>query len=374
MENLQVIIISFMVRFLDKAMFWLKIKPNKITYISYREDKLPYNMKKISESLQELDGDFEEVYLPMKFKNTLFNKIRYFFEIIKQVIHVKTSKVVIIDGNNMVITNLKKSDTVVVQIWHASAAIKKFGQDYKRKFPITPCDYMITTSSQFVPVMASAFNMDKKNVIPLGYVDSEVLFDENMVNEYRKKMYNKYPGLKGKKVVLYAPTFRGDAIYEKKSLSIDLKRVTESLGQDYAVLYKMHPILSVESMGENPNLYNMSNENIYELFSITDILVSDFSSIIMDFTILEKPILLYTPDLEVYEKERGLYVDYRTFAPGKILYNEDELINEIKNDNYDLEKVKKIKEEFYDYKDDKSSKRIAKFILKLINIDDSKLL
>lgn len=374
MENLQVIIISFMVRFLDKAMFWLKIKPNKITYISYREDKLPYNMKKISESLQELDGDFEEVYLPMKFKNTLFNKIRYFFEIIKQVIHVKTSKVVIIDGNNMVITNLKKSDTVVVQIWHASAAIKKFGQDYKRKFPITPCDYMITTSSQFVPVMASAFNMDKKNVIPLGYVDSEVLFNENIVDKYKNKMYDKYPGLKGKKVVLYAPTFRGDAIYEKKSLSIDLKRVTESLGKDYAVLYKMHPILSVESMGENPNLYNMSNENIYELFSITDILVSDFSSIIMDFTILEKPILLYTPDLEVYEKERGLYVDYKTFAPGKILYNEDELIDEIKSDNYDLEKVKKIKEEFYDYKDDKSSKRIAKFIFKLINIDNSKVL
>lgn len=366
MQNLQIAIISFIVKFLDKALFWVKVKPNKITYISYRENKLPYSMKMISKSLKKLDENFEEVYLPMKFKNTLFNKIRYFFEIIKQIIHIKTSKVVIIDGNNMVISNLKKSETTIVQIWHASAALKKFGQDYKRKFPITQCDYMITASSKFVDIMSSAFNIERERVLPLGYIDSGVLFDENIVNKYRKEMYDKYPQLQNKKIVLYAPTFRGDAIYDKKSLSVDLKKISESLGQDYVLLYKMHPILCKDQMGEHHNLYNMNNINIYKLFSITDILVSDFSSIIMDFAIMEKPLLLYTPDLEEYKKERGLYIDYDKFAPGTIVYNEEQLINEIKKQNYDLRKVQKIKEAFYDYKDNKSAERIAKFISEVV--------
>ena len=59
----------------------------------------------------------------------------------------------------------------------------------------------------------------------------------------------------------------------------------------------------------------------------------------MDFTILEKPILLYTPDLEEYERERGLYFDYKKFAPGTIVYDEEQLVNEIKNENYNLEKM-----------------------------------
>lgn len=370
MQSIQITIVSFMVKFLDTITFWLKIKPNKITYISYRENKLPYSMRMISKSLNKLEGEYEEVYLPMKFKNTLFNKIRYFFEIFRQIIHVKTSKVVVIDGNNVVITNLKRRETKIIQIWHASAAIKKFGQDYKRKFPITKCDYMITTSSTFIDIMASAFNIDRENVLPLGYVDSGVLFNKKKLKKYKEEMYLKYPFLKSKKVILYAPTFRGDAIYDKKSLQVDLKKITESLGEDYVVLYKMHPIISEDNVGSHSNLYNMNNVNIYKLFSVCDVLVSDFSSIIMDFTILEKPILLYTPDLEEYERERGLYFDYKKFAPGTIVYDEEQLVNEIKNENYNLEKIKKIKEEFYDYKDDLSANRIAEFISTIVDVKE----
>ena len=183
-------------------------------------------------------------------------------------------------------------------------------------------------------------------------------------------MYLKYPFLKSKKVILYAPTFRGDAIYDKKSLQVDLKKITENLGEDYVVLYKMHPIISEENVGSHSNLYNMNNVNIYKLFSVCDVLVSDFSSIIMDFTILEKPILLYTPDLEEYERERGLYFDYKKFAPGTIVYDEEQLVNEIKNENYNLEKIKKIKEEFYDYKDDLSANRIAEFISTIVDVKE----
>ncbi|WP_455540008.1 CDP-glycerol glycerophosphotransferase family protein [Terrisporobacter sp.] len=366
MYNLQVKIVSLLVKFLDNFLFMLKVNPKKITYISYRHDKLPYSMREISKSLKEIGVDYEEVYLPMKFKNTILNKIRYFFEIIKQVIHVKTSKIVIIDGNNIVISNLKKSNTKIIQIWHASNAIKKFGQDYKRKFPITKCDYMIAASSKTVRTMASAFDIDEDKVIPLGYTESDILFNKKKVKSYKDKMYKKYPLLKNKKVILYAPTFRGDAIYEKKTLDINLKKIASSLGDDYVIMYKMHPIISKDNIEKCDNLINMSHVDIYKLFSVTDVLISDFSSIIVDFTILEKPILLYTPDLDVYEKERGLYVDYKEFAPGPILYNEDELIDAIKKEKFDINKVKKTKEEFYDYKDDKSSYRIAEFIYNMM--------
>ena len=170
-------------------------------------------------------------------QNTLFNKIRYFFEIFRQIIHVKTSKVVVIDGNNVVITNLKRRETKIIQIWHASAAIKKFGQDYKRKFPITKCDYMITTSSTFIDIMASAFNIDRENVLPLGYVDSGVLFNKKKLKKYKEEMYLKYPFLKSKKVILYAPTFTANRINQRTEIFfIQLLFIEHFFGTDYQII------------------------------------------------------------------------------------------------------------------------------------------
>lgn len=367
MNKLELVIANIIVRLLDLVTIGLKINKNKITYISYKSNELPENMKLISRKVEKINPDIEQVFLTMKYTNTLLNKFKYAFELLKQAYNIKTSAAVIIDANNFVISNIKCKGTKVIQVWHASGAIKKFGHDYKRKYEIKNYDYMIAGSSTAIEYMSSAFNMRKDQVVPLGYCTTDLLFNKNKVEKYKKEMYIKYPYLEGKKVVLYAPTFRGEGIYDKDFIKIDLKKIATEIGEEYVVISKLHPIIEDRKVETSERVYNLSYESIYKLFSITDILVSDFSAIIYDFSILEKPILLYVPDLDEYSKNRGMYVDYKKFAPGKVVYNENQLVDAINNKEFYIDKVKKLKEEFFDYKDGKSSERVAKFIIDLID-------
>lgn len=367
MGKLELIIAKILVTVLNVITSYLKPINNKVTYISYRSNNITKEMNLISDEIRKVQPNTKEVFLMLKYKNTLGDKFRYVIEIIKQVYHVKTSKVVIIDGNNFVISNIDKKDTKVVQIWHACGAIKKFGQDFERKYEIKNYDYVITCSSSSKECMSSAFGVSEDQILPLGYPKTDLLFDEKIMSKYKSNMYNKYPFLKNKKVILYAPTFRGEAVYEKKVLHVDLGKIANLLGDDYVLLYKFHPIISnTEIESKSNNLYNVSDESLYKLFSVTDVLVSDFSAIIYDFSILEKPIVLYTPDLDEYKNNRGLYVDYESFAPGKITYTEEELLKAIKDERFELEKVKRLKETFFDYRDGKSSYRIAEFVISLL--------
>lgn len=368
MGKLELIIAKILVNILNLITFYLKSINNKVTYISYRSNNITKEMKLISDEINKSNPNVKEVFLMLKYKNTLADKFKYVIEIIKQVYHIKTSKVVIIDGNNFVVSNIDKKDTKVIQIWHACGAIKKFGQDFERKYEIKNYDYVITCSTSSKECMSSAFGVSEEQILPLGYPKTDLLFDETVMSKYKSVMYNKYPFLKDKKVILYAPTFRGDAVYEKKVLHVDLGKIANLLGDDYVLLYKFHPIINnTEIATKSNNLYNVSDESLYKLFSVTDVLVSDFSAIIYDFSILEKPMVLYTPDLEEYKNSRGLYVDYESFAPGEITYTEEELLNAIKGEKFKLEKVKYLKETFFDYKDGKSSHRISELIISLLN-------
>lgn len=367
MKNIEILIAKKIVKILDLLTCRLNSRANKITYISYTSDKLPQNMKLISKNIKKLNEEYEEVYLTIKYKNTIYDKLRYMIEIVKQIYHIKTSKVVIIDGNNFVISNIEKKDTKVIQIWHACGAIKKFGKDFTRKYDIENYDYIITSSTKSKTIMASAFGMKEEQVLTLGCARTDILFKKKKMDRYKEEMYTKYPQFKDKKIVLYAPTFRGEGVYEKKSLDIDIEKISKKIGDEYIVLYKHHPIIGRYKSYNGSNVYDVSEESLYKLFSISDILISDFSAIIYDFSILEKPIILFVPDLENYKKERGLYIDYEEFAPGKIAYSEDELVQVIKSGDFEVDKVKKLKNEFFDFLDGNSAKRIAKFIESISN-------
>lgn len=368
MRKIEVIIAKFIVLLISIITYPLSIKHNKITYISYTSNNIPTNMKLISRYIKKNNDEIYEVFLTKKFENTIKDKITYFVELIKQGYHIASSRVVIIDGNNFVVSNtIKKNKTKVVQIWHSCGAIKKFGEDFKRKYKINNYDYVITPSTTAIPFMASGFGMEENKILPLGYAKTDFLLSNSHLKKYRKEMEDKYPCLKDKKVVLYAPTFRGDAVYEKKYLDFDFNKTGELLGEDYIVIAKLHPILSNTKVEITVNnVKDMTNENLYKLFTVADVLVSDYSAIIYDFSLLEKPIVLYVPDIEEYKDERGFYFDYKEFAPGEMVYNEEELVDVIKKEKYNIDKVKKLKYTYFDYVDGKSTERIGDFILNII--------
>lgn len=347
---------------------FFKIDKYKITFISYKEDELKGNFLKVSEVLDSYNK-YNLNYILMKYENNLLCNIKYFFNCIKQVYYINTSHVVILDYNNYVISHFKRKGVKVLQIWHASGAIKKFGNDIKRDYKIRNYDYVIASSEKWRKPYSTAFNIDKSNILITGIPKIDNLFSEEITCLNREKMMLKYPFIKNKKVVLFAPTFRGDPIKDIKYQPINLEYIKNKLGKEYVIIYKMHPWFGNKIISDDEEIINGNNESIRELFSITDYLITDYSAILFDFTIMKKPIVLYAPDLEEYKATRGIYIDYENTVPAPICSTEDEVIEAIKNNIFDIKKITSFRDMYFKHQDTNSTERVCNVIRGIIEYE-----
>ena len=129
----------------------------------------------------------------------------------------------------------------------------------------------------------------------------------------------------------------------------------------------MHPFVKTRiDDSRYDNIIDLSDyDNINDILLITDMLITDYSSVVFEYSLLEKPIIFYSPDRDLYKEERDFYYEYESFVPGPIISNTDELIKEINNKDFDKNKVIEFKEKFFDNLDGNSSKRfIEEIILK----------
>ncbi len=151
------------------------------------------------------------------------------------------------------------------------------------------------------------------------------------------------------KIILFAPTWKD---YEYKKL--DLNHLMDNISEDYVLLLKSHPLEPIDIKGSK--IINVNHiSDIPSLMKIADILISDYSSIMIDYAILERPILAYIPDFEIYKLTRGLYVNKNNLAPN-IFENEENLITFINEIQFDQEKMKtkQYRNQFFDVNADQS--------------------
>ena len=233
-------------------------------------------------------------------------------------------------------------DQVVVQTWHGSM-LKRIGfdvenirgksRDYfdKLAWETRQWDYLVSPSPWATPILRSAFRFEGE-ILETGYPRNDIFFsaDRERVAERTRRVL----GLpEGKKVVLYAPTWRDDKYYtrgkHKLDLHLDLRRMYDKLGDDHVLLVRRHPrvVDSVPIVGED-FVYDVSlYPEIMELFLITDVLVTDYSSMMFDFANTGRPMLFFTYDLESYRDNlRGFYFDFEETAPGPLLTESDDVI------------------------------------------------
>ena len=348
-------------------MYWITllfpIKQNKIAFISLSSEKLEGDFKIIARKL-EAKEEYEIVYVLAKFKRTLTGCFAYFFALMKQLYHINTAHLVLLDSNNYAVSYFKKKEVKVLQVWHASGAIKKFGNDVERSYPIRSYDYVLACADVWKPFYASAFGVREDQVVPIGIPRTDRIFSKKRMKKYQKEIETLYPQILGHKVVLYAPTFRGNIMKDYHYEKIDLAKMKAKLGDDYCIMYKMHPLLREASLDEqeDPMIINANDISIKRLFAVSDYLISDYSSVVFEYSVLGKPVLFYTPDLKQYEEEVGTYFDYETTMPGPICYDEDTLTKYILEDHFDMEKIKRFRNRFFKYRDGKSTKRVIAFI------------
>lgn len=248
--------------------------------------------------------------------------------------------------------NFKKKNCRYLNTWHG-CPLKTIGNaaSGRNDYNFEQINYFCSSGKYEDEIYIRDFNVRKESIIHTGLPRNDELYNvsDKDINIIRKKL--NIP--KEKKVILYAPTWR-DSVDGGKSYSIkppiDFKKWKKELGEEYIVLLRTHPntneLLGVE-FDEFVRNYS-EYEKINDLLKITDILVSDYSATIFDFSILERPIISFAYDYEEYTKERGLYLDLKKNMPGGIEKNENNVIKRIKKINWNKEKenVKKFKNKY----------------------------
>lgn len=269
-----------------------------------------------------------------------------------------------------------KKKTRLIQVWHAGVGFKAvgFARFGKLGTPVLDAghrqyDYAIVGSKALKKVYAEVFGIEEDAIIPTGLPRMDVLFDPKRQKKFEKEFFEEYPSLEGKKLILFAPTFRGMGAktanypYEK----LDFHRIYDFCGEEYLFLFKMHPFIREEPpIPEecSDRLIDFSHyPDVNELLRVTDLLITDYSSIIYDYAVFHKPMLFFAYDKEAYSAIRGFQNDYDEFAPGKVCTDFDQMEAAIRNRDFETEKAERFLKENFDYMDGKSTDRFIDWFL-----------
>ncbi|MDL2212264.1 CDP-glycerol glycerophosphotransferase family protein [Erysipelotrichaceae bacterium OttesenSCG-928-M19] len=339
--------------------YLIPIKKNRVSLISYFNNEYGLEFEMLVKLLKE---DNYEIKASLHcFNGTMLGKLRYLFSFMYQTYLFNTSSVVLLDGNNFVYANIKvKAQVHTIQLWHATGAIKKFGQDTKRRYQIKGYDSIIVSSSFFKPIYAQALNTPLENVHDLGICKTDYLFDCEYLNNCQVKFYQKYPFLKNKKIILYAPTFRGEGIDDINDTS-NINELTKLLNDDYCLLKKNHPL--VKKNDNDTSIIDVSSDDLYELLVVADYVISDYSALIFDAMILNKKTILYLYDYQEYKKNRDFCVNIHEIdlKKGYTIHEIYDILNEYE----DCEEVSANMEKYLSAIDGSSTKRIFNYIKNL---------
>ena len=259
----------------------------------------------------------------------------------------------------------KREDTVLLETWHGTP-LKRLACDlndvvggvsnYKDKFyrQKENWDYLLSDNPFSTEKFQSCFMYPKEKILEYGYPANDPLYAPDR-EERARKIKEKLGIPADKKVIMYAPTWRDDNYYEigqfKFDLDLDVNRLEKEFGDEYVLLLRLHYLvveaLDMSKYGEfavNGSAY----DDVTDLYLITDILITDYSSVFFDFANLKRPVLYYTYDLERYRDVlHGFYLSMEDDLPGPMLLTNDEVVDAIKNIDQIQEKYKDRYEEFY---------------------------
>lgn len=356
----------------------MKQLPTKkqIVFTSMQSNNLSLDFRLLKEEIEYKEPSIKLVFLCKKMESSLNKKldyIKYVFNMVgymfKAMYYLSTSLVCVTESYCVPVSILKhKKELKIVQIWHSSGAVKKFGyqcldtkEGKSRELAELMCmhknyDYAIAPSSKTKKMFSEAFNMDEKKILDLGLPRLEYI--TNKKYDRTKEVYDEYPVLKDKKVILYVPTFR-------KGKTVDLSEILNyQLDKDkYELIIKLHPL----EKNRVPDEYNISSKyTIYDLIKIADYIITDYSILSIEASILEKPIFLYLYDIEEYSKNRGLNIDLSKELESFTSKTFNDIMDKIEKNNYDIQEIINYKNNYIQVDATTCIRKLADFITDLV--------
>ena len=278
----------------------------------------------------------------------------------------------------------KREEQVFLETWHGTplkrlvfdqeevtSASPKYKQQFYRQRK--DWDFLVSANPFSTKTFRSCF-LYEGEMLEYGYPRNDILYWPNK-DEIAQQLKEKLGIPKDKKTILYAPTWRDDQHYGsgqyKFELALDLKLMKERLQDDYVVLLRMHHYISdhIDVSGLGDFVINLSSyDDISEIYLISDICITDYSSVFFDYANLKRPILFYTYDFDKYKNQlRGFYIDMNTEVPGPLLYTSEQVVQAIEDIDEITEEYKERYDQFYDrfccYDDGHASEHVAEAML-----------
>lgn len=354
-----------------------RIDNKKVTFASYRSEELKDNLLYIHDEVDKQYPSYEKKLLFYKLDSSVLGKLKYTIHMISACYHLATSKYFIIDDYYIPLYMINRRKGVqVIQLWHCSGALKQFGRSTVGK-PFGPSKLYLkhvnvhgnyskayVSNTSVIPFFAEAFNMSEESILPCGNPRTDYLYDKVTHAAFLSDVYKQQPEWKNKKIILYAPTFRGKSHYQDEFVSpFNMKQMEKALADNYVLLIQLHPYMRSEfHIPEELKDFTMITTGEYtiqELFVLSDILITDYSTVFFDYSILNKPMIFFPYDLQEYIADRDFYYDYEGLVPGPLVTDTKSLIEVITRDKYDFDQIEAFRDTFFDYQDGKASERIV---------------
>lgn len=278
----------------------------------------------------------------------------------------------------------KREEQVFLETWHGTplkrlvfdqeevtSASPKYKQQFYRQRK--DWDFLVSANPFSTKTFRSCF-LYEGEMLEYGYPRNDILYWPNK-DEIAQQLKEKLGIPKDKKTILYAPTWRDDQHYGsgqyKFELALDLKLMKERLQDDYVVLLRTHHYISdhIDVSGLGDFVINLSSyDDISEIYLISDICITDYSSVFFDYANLKRPILFYTYDFDKYKNQlRGFYIDMNTEVPGPLLYTSEQVVQAIEDIDEITEEYKERYDQFYDrfccYDDGHASEHVVEAML-----------
>ncbi|MDO4475390.1 MAG: CDP-glycerol glycerophosphotransferase family protein [Lachnospiraceae bacterium] len=304
------------------------VDPKLVILADAHHNERPENMRLLYEALKAAPENYHirEMYLDYG-RSSAGQVFRHMADFMKW--YARASSVVICDNFLPAAGCRKRPETQVIQLWHACGSLKRFGYDTTGDIPANyrgnvfrNTDVVTVSAPACVPAFAGAMRLPREAVQPLGVSRTDRYADPAWAAACREKFERLYPQAAGRKIVLWAPTFRGSPGAPVVELP-DLERLSRELGEETRLIVRLHPHMK-EAAGQLSAEMTAEGMTTEELFAVTDVLIADYSSLIFEYLLFGGRLVRYAPDLEHYIKERGFYLDYSSI-PGELVLEEPKL-------------------------------------------------
>ncbi|NCA32188.1 CDP-glycerol glycerophosphotransferase family protein [Adlercreutzia muris] len=357
------------------------IEPGKVVFLENKEADIPESFEVLYERLgrvPELDLRF------ISLGETRVRLRQYYQNCIEAVRQLATAQCVFLnDASNVVSCLPLREGTTVVQLWHGCGAFKKWGMSTADlifggsrteilRHPFYKNLSLVTVSSpEVVWAYEEAMVLQKEPgvVQPTGVSRTDVFFDGEYLQKSREKLLSLVPAAEGKRVIVYAPTFRGRVAQAEGPTALDIAAMKQAMGEDAVLLIKHHPF--VRELPAIPDdcrdfAFDVTRDiAINELICSADAVISDYSSLVFEYSLFGRPMVFFAFDQEEYADWRGFYYDYDALTPGPVCTSTEEVIRAVLEsaDNFDSSEVDAFRERFMCACDGRATDRIIEFAL-----------